>query len=114
MKQLASSLHNRIRIEHYIEQCDEYGQIIKVWQEKCTVWANVKFQNGAEYQRANVDFGDKTASVRIRYRKDIHNQMRAVLLDFGDEIMAIEAVLPDMVARKHIDLVCRAGRNNGD
>lgn len=117
MSKLASKLHNRVTIQQPNKARDEYGQLIADWQDVATVWADVKFKNGAEYQRTQVDFGDTTASVRIRLNqttRQVDNSFRLILRDFNDQIMAIEAVLPDMATRGFMDLVCRVGRNDGE
>ena len=117
MKQLASKLHNRVRIEKCQETRDEYGQIVKTWVFYADVHADGRFKTGAEYQRNNVDFGDASASVRVRLdsvTRGVTNGDRLILLDFGRQIMAVEAVLPDMATRRHIDFACRIGRNDGD
>lgn len=113
-KTLPTNLRNRIRIEQPIETRNEYGEVIKTWQQLAEVFANVRFQNGAQVQRNAADYGESRLSVRIRFRRDVDNTMRLVLLDWHDEIVAIEAVLPDAVQRKYMDLVCIWGRNNGE
>ena len=68
-------------------------------------------------RNTSVDFGDTSASVRVRLdsvTRGVTNGDRLILLDFGRQIMAVEAVLPDMATRRHIDFACRIGRNDGD
>lgn len=113
-KALSSKLNNRITIETVDEQQDGYGQIVKTWRKLATVWADVRFSGGAEYQRNQVDYGDCVASVRIRMRRDVSNAARIVVHDYGDMLMAVEAVQPNIQNRAYLDLVCRAGKNLGE
>lgn len=114
MKTTASNLHNRVRLERAVHVQNNMGQLTVQWEEIATVFADVRFKSGLEQQRNAVDYGEVTASVRLRRREDISNQDRCVLLDWQGLVLAIEAVLPDMVRREFMDLSCRAGRNDGD
>lgn len=89
------------------------------WQPLATVWANVKMLTGKETLLADRDVGEATASIRIRFRTDIDNGMRAVLLKFvdgqpvDDAIFNIQKPLPDYAGREYTDLACTEGSNDG-
>ena len=76
------------------------------WEEYATVWANVKHLSGREAIKADAEVSTVRASIRLLYRTDITAGMRVLI---GAAVYDIEAVLPDMVQRKHVDLVCKLG-----
>lgn len=79
----AGTLDRRIRFERPSRVDDAYGQGDVVWQEVCTVWANVKDQLLFNSAEGGGEVRQRTlpTRVRIRYRTDITTDMRAVLLD---------------------------------
>lgn len=89
------------------------------WAPLATVWANIKMLTGKETLLADTDVAEATASIRIRYRTDVTNGMRAVLLKFVDSqpvddvVFDILAPLPSVASREYTDLACSAGANNG-
>ena len=113
----AGPLNRRVRIE----QRAGTGTLTdpKRWAPLATVWANVKMLTGKESLLADSDVGEATASIRIRYRTDLDNSMRAVLLKFVDgkpvdeAIFNIQKPLPDYVGREYTDLACTEGSNDG-
>jgi SPP1 family predicted phage head-tail adaptor len=115
----AGTLNRRVRIERREQGHDELGQPIDTWAEVATVWCNVKMLTGKETQTSDAEVANATASFRIRYRADIDNGMRAVLLKFvdgqpvEDVIFNILAPLPNVASREYTDLACSAFSNNG-
>lgn len=115
----AGSLNRRVRIERNGGGQDEAGQPINGWIEVATVWCNVVMQSGKETMQANAEVGSATASIRIRYRTDIDNGMRAVLLKYvdgqpvEDVVFNILKALPNVGSREYTDLACSTGENNG-
>lgn len=89
------------------------------WAPLATVWADVRMLTGKEALLADTDLGQATASIRINYRTDITNGMRAVLLKFvdgqpvDDIVFNILAPLPNVASREYTDLACSAFSNNG-
>lgn len=81
----AGRLDRRIRFERPSRVDDAYGQGDVVWQEVCTVWANVKDQLLFNSAEGGGEVRQRTlpTRVRIRYRDDITTDMRAVLIDRG-------------------------------
>lgn len=81
---------------------DELGQPLDGWTDLATVWADVRHQTGLEAVRANAEQGKVQASIRIRWRTDLHTGLR-VLVD--GRPYNIKAVLPG-ATRQHVDLAC--------
>lgn len=115
----AGLLNRRVRIERKGTDQDAAGTPIDVWSEVATVWCNVAMLSGKETVKADVEVASATASIRIRYRADIDNGMRAVLLKFvagqpvDDVIFNILQPLPNVALREYTDLACSTGANDG-
>lgn len=67
------------------------------------VWANAKFQTGAEVLRAGADVSIVKCSIRIRARRDVDASWRA---HYQGVDYDIKAVLPDSADRDYMFLVC--------
>lgn len=67
------------------------------------VWANVKFQSGAEVMRAGADVAIVKCSIRIRARRDVDASWRVRYLGTEYEV---KAPLPDSADRDYMFLVC--------
>ncbi|MEI7298440.1 phage head closure protein [Paraburkholderia tropica] len=113
----AGTLNRRVRIDQRSGSGtlnDPIG-----WAPLATVWANVKMLTGKETLLADSDVGEATASIRIRFRTDLDNSMRVVLLKFVDgqpvdeAIFNIQKPLPDYAGREYTDLACTEGSNDG-
>jgi len=115
----SGDLNRRVRIERNGGGVDDLGQPVEGWTEVGTVWANVRMLTGKETLMSDADVASATASIRIRFRTDIGNGMRAVLLKFvggqavDDAIFNIQKALPDYDGRERTDLVCTEGGNDG-
>lgn len=115
----AGDMNRRVRIEQRGQGQDDLGQPIDMWTEVATVWCNVRMLTGKETLTSDAEVASATASIRIRYRTNIDNGMRAVLLKFvdgqpvDDVIFNILAPLPNVASREYTDLACSAFANNG-
>ena len=78
----AGTLRQRVTIQSKTITEDSLGQPIETWTDLVTLWANVKFENGAEYNRANRESNEVLASVRVRRRNDITHEMRVVYQNY--------------------------------
>ncbi|MBU9154203.1 phage head closure protein [Burkholderia gladioli] len=116
------SLNRRVRIERPAGDDDrdpETGQPLGGWVEVATVWASVLLLSGKETLVSDADVGTAQASIRIRFRTDLDNGMRAVLLRFvngqpvADAVFNIGQPLPDYAGREYTDLPCTEGGNDG-
>lgn len=89
------------------------------WAPLATVWCSVLLLSGKETLVADSDVGSASASIRIRYRTDITNGMRAVLLKFVDGVPVDDTIfdilkpLPNYGSREYTDLACTTGANDG-
>lgn len=106
----ASNLTQRIQIERPITHRDDYGAEITEWQPESTVWANIRFPSGKEYQDGGVDLNSVSASFRIRLNRRITHAMRVV---FRGQIYAIIAVLHDEQNREYTDIVANLQAGEG-
>ncbi|WP_414446852.1 phage head closure protein [Burkholderia sp. 22PA0099] len=114
-------LKRQIRIEKRGPGRDpDTGQEIDGWVAiGPPVWADLLMQTGKEAIAANSEVGQAVASIRIRYRVDVDNGMRAVLLKYIDGVAVDDVIfnigepLPDFAGRRYVDLPCVTGANDG-
>jgi SPP1 family predicted phage head-tail adaptor len=83
---------------------DALNQPIEDWTDVATIWADVRFQSGAEVLRANAEVSVKRASIRIRARKDIDASWR---IRYQGEEFDVKSALPDD-DRSFVFLVCES------
>lgn len=113
----AGDLNRRVRIDRRAGTGTLNDPL--TWAPLATVWCNVRMLTGKETLTSDAEVASATASIRIRYRTDIDNGMRAVLLKFvggqpvDDLIFNILAPLPNVASREYTDLACSAFANNG-
>lgn len=100
----AGQLKHRITIRQPASGQDGAGQPNVGWTTLATVWADVRYSSGLESIKADAQTGLAKASIRIRWRTDVTSAMQVVL---GVTTFSILAVLPDMKARKYVDLACQ-------
>jgi SPP1 family predicted phage head-tail adaptor len=96
-------LNSRVVIEQPSSTQDDIGQPVLTWTTLDTVWANVRYLQGAEAIKADAVTSVAKASIRIRRRTDVTSAMRVTL---GSTTFQILAVLPDEESRERLDLVC--------
>lgn len=113
----AGDLNRRVRIDQRAGTGTLNDPL--TWAPLATVWCSVKMLTGKETLLADSDVASATASLRIRYRTDITNGMRAVVLKFVDRVAVDDVVfnilapLPNLGSREYTDLACSALANNG-
>lgn len=101
-------MNDRIALLKRTAGRDGAGQKLpEAWAPLPEIWANVKFQSGAEAIRANADVSIVRCSIRIRVRSDVDATMRACYkrVDYD-----IQAVLPDSNDRDFMFLVCETAK----
>lgn len=103
----AGTLRDRITIQRRL-QGGALGQPSKNWETVAQVWANIRFGSGSEAIRSGQSVSEAKCSIRIRWRTGITSDMRVVSSGTNYEI---QAVLPDMQGREHVDLVCKVVGN---
>ena len=107
---LSSKLSSRVQIQAQTAAVDAAGQPIQTWADVCTVWADVRHQQGLEAIKADVLTSVVKASIRIRYREGILPSQRVT---YNGTIYEIAAVLPDPSGRYYLDLICHTGASQG-
>ena len=84
---------------------DAAGQPVDGWADVATIFANVKFQTGAEVLRANAETSIVRVSIRIRARTDIDGAWRVRYLGVEYDV---KSVLPDWSDRQFAFVVCES------
>lgn len=82
----------RIMLQKQTEASDEYGNIRDVWEDICSVWADIVPVSGREYFAAEQNISETQFKIYIRYLDGITAKMRIVE---GWHIYEIMAVLGD-------------------
>ncbi|CAG19770.1 phage head closure protein [Photobacterium frigidiphilum] len=98
-------MNHRVTIE-FIDRSrvDRAGQPIREYVEVCSVWANVRFERGAEAMRNSINTAIRRGSVRIRYREDINEGMRLI---HKGRTYGITNVLPDEETMEFMDILIK-------
>ena len=84
---------------------DATGRPLKDWTALPDIWADVKFQTGAEVVRGGAETSIVKVSIRIRARKDVDSSMRA---RYQGVEYNIKSALPDNNDRQFLVLVCES------
>lgn len=84
---------------------DSVGQPIDTWAALPAIWADVRFQTGAEVLRAGAETTIVKASIRIRARTDVTAAMHVRYLGVEYDI---KSALPDSKDRQFMFLVCES------
>lgn len=100
----AGRLSTPIVIQQPATGVDQIGQPLTGWVDFALVWAHVRHLSGVESIKAGGTVSAVQASMRIRYRADVHAGMRVM---HGLTVYEIRAVLPDVARREYVDLVCQ-------
>lgn len=99
----AGKLNQQISIQRKGGAEDALGQVIPGWETFAVVWASIRHPSGLATIRADAQASVVKASIRIRYRTDLQAGMRVV---HSAHVYTVKAVVPDLVRREHVDLVC--------
>lgn len=100
-------LSNRVTVSRQQPGRDSAGQPIVSWIPVATVWADVRFESGADSIRADKPVSEVRASVKVRMRGDFSAGMR---LQYRTHTFKVSAVLPDARERQYMYLVCEAAQ----
>lgn len=98
----AADFDQRVTLRTRAAGQDAIGQPVLTWTDVATVWANVRYNSGAESIKAGADTSVVKASIRIRSGASVTPAMRAV---HGTVVFEIKAVLPNR-RKGYVDLVC--------
>ena len=95
-------MNHRIALLKRTPGTDSVGRAVDEWVTVATVWADVRFQTGAEVLRANAEAAVKRVSIRIRARSNVDPSWRVRYLG---EDYNVKSALPD-IDRAFMFLVC--------
>jgi head-tail adaptor len=111
--------NRKVLLERLDNQADSFGAgkpvFVAVGEP---VWASVAMKSGLASIHADSDAALVRGSIRIRYRLDVAHGWRASVVRrvdgawVVDQVLHVEAVLPDLAGRKYTDLVV-TGVGNG-
>lgn len=99
-----TKLNHRVTLLNRSTGRNAAGEKVDAWAELSSIWADVRFQTGAEVLRANAETSVVRVSIRIRARDDVDNGMRVRYLAKEYDI---ESALPDSINSQFMFLVCR-------
>jgi SPP1 family predicted phage head-tail adaptor len=106
-------LTQRVTIEERVTTPDPLGSEIVAWIPVFSVWADVKFANGAagvaESIQQNGIVAQTSASFRVLNRRGLRPRQRIL---YNNQIWDIHDIRPDS-QRRFTDLVCTQGVNDG-
>lgn len=102
----AGRLRNLIKIQQKVTTGGSLGHSSTSWQDVTAqpIPASINYRSGSEAIRAGQEASLASVSIRIRWRDGISAGMR---VEHKGAHFDIQAVLPDAVGRKHVDLVCK-------
>lgn len=106
----AGDLNRRITIQRRGTAEDSWGTPTpgpENWVEVGKAWAGIKTLSGLGAIKADAQASTVKVSIRVRWRTDLAAGMRVL---HGGTVYDVEAVLPDVAGREHVDLVCEVGR----
>jgi SPP1 family predicted phage head-tail adaptor len=100
-------MNHRITLLERLGGTSAAGRPSTTWVDVATIWADVRFQSGAEVVRGGADMSIKRASIRVRTRKDVDAGWR---VRYAGEVYEIKGPpLPD-ADRQFMFLVCEAAK----
>ncbi len=100
----AALFRQRVTIQRLVEGQDEVGQPVQEWQDVATVWGAVEPLRGREYFAAAQTQAEVTTRIRVRYRRGIRPDMRAL---YDGRVFNITAVIDPEERHRELQLMCR-------
>lgn len=100
-------MNDRVTLLQRTTGRDAAGQPTEDFAEAATVWANVRFQTGAEVMRANAETWIVRVSIRIRARTDVDSAWR---MRYRGAEYDVKSALPDSDDRAFMFLVCESAQ----
>ena len=101
----AGQLDQRVTIERFTSEPDDWGQPIPSWAPLATVWAAVEPLVGREYITAQAMQSEVTARIRMRWRPGVTSQDRVM---HGATAYGIESVIDYRSQHRELVLICKA------
>jgi SPP1 family predicted phage head-tail adaptor len=118
----AGKLRHRIRIQAKVQDQDEWGEPLELWEDRWTsVPADIRAVSGNEGWTAQQVQSNVNTEIEIRYRRGVTAAMRAIhetreQLAVSPQEMTIydiEWIKPDRTGRRELVLMCVSRDNPG-
>ncbi|QJG45916.1 phage head closure protein [Escherichia coli] len=107
----AGGLRNRVTIRVFTTHRDPSGQVVQVWEDGETIWAEVKGISGRELVAAGAEVAEATIRVWVRFRRDITaaNRLKVLTGPFaGATLNIIGPPIPDS-GMTRLEILCKQG-----
>lgn len=104
-------LRSRVTIRVFTTQRAPSGQVIQVWEDGETIWAEVKGISGRELMASGVEVAEATIRVWVRFRRDITaaNRLKVLTGPFaGGTLNIIGPPIPDSEGTR-LEILCKTG-----
>jgi len=98
----SGNLKHKIIIQTYSETQNDFGEVVKGWEDFKTAYASITPLSAKEYYKAGTN-AEVSHKIELRYLKDIKPKMRVM---FGAREFSIESVLNIREANKTLQLIC--------
>ncbi|SHK48897.1 phage head closure protein [Paramaledivibacter caminithermalis] len=103
-------LRDRVTIQENILTPDGYGGFSEVWQDKYTVWANIKPLRGREYFEMKKVQSEITHKITIRFRNDINTSNR---IKYKGQIFYIKSIIDIDNRHRFLEIMCIGSGEDG-
>ncbi len=97
-----------IRIMQYGQVKDSAGQLVKAPTLFAEAWADIRHPTGVATLRSDAELSQVKASIRVDYIEGVIGTMWVEAVEEG-LVYDIQAALPDIARKDHLDLVCTLG-----
>ena len=106
----AGGLRSRVTIRVFATHREPSGQVVQVWEDGETIWAEVKGISGRELIAAGAEMSEVTFRMWVRYRSDVTSASRIIWKQKGHDAKAfdIQSAIPDEKATR-LELLCKGG-----
>ena len=83
-------LRHRVKIQHYTESQNAFGEATKAWTDYATVWAAVEPVRGREFWESQQVNAEITTKITMRYLAGVKPKMRVL---YGTRIFEIDSAI---------------------
>lgn len=100
----AGTLRHRVTFQEKDVSRNDFNEEVITWDDYVTVWGSVEDLSGREFLQRDRAGAEVTTRVRIRYRDDLVEEMRAV---WGSRTFDVEAILDPTGRGRELEIMCR-------
>lgn len=107
----AGGLRSRVTIRVFATHREPSGQVVQVWEDGETIWAEVKGISGRELMASGAEVAEATIRVWVRFRRDITaaNRLKVLTGPFADSTLnIIGPPIPDSEGTR-LEILCKTG-----